>query len=264
MEDCCDFISGCELSQHPEVKRLETSVLGCDYGGTSWTTRDQVDDLVGSLELDADSNLLEIGAGSGWPGLLVGQLSGCLVTFLDIPLNGLAYARQRADTDGLAARVHLVCGSGTALPLPDEAFDKVSHSDVLCCLPDKAEMLRECRRVANAAARMHFAVLLPAPGISQAALTEVIEVGPPFVTTDGDYAHLLTAAGWCLERRETVSHEFLASLESLSTGLEAESELFATVMGPDVFEGQLEKRKRQAEAVRRGWLVREVFLASAC
>lgn len=28
-----------ELSRLPAMRRVEESVLGCDYGGTSWTTR---------------------------------------------------------------------------------------------------------------------------------------------------------------------------------------------------------------------------------
>ena len=43
----CDFAGSYELSRLPAVKALERDVLGCDYGGTSWTTVHQIPHLVG-------------------------------------------------------------------------------------------------------------------------------------------------------------------------------------------------------------------------
>jgi len=54
-ENCCDFAGNYDLSKLPAIKKLEQSALGCDYGGTSWTTRQQVDVIVASLELNSDS-----------------------------------------------------------------------------------------------------------------------------------------------------------------------------------------------------------------
>ena len=85
----CDFAVTYERSRLPAVRELERNVLGCDYGGTSWTTRAQADHIAESLELRPGMQLLEVGAGSGWPGLLLGSMTGCNVTLLDMPLNAL-------------------------------------------------------------------------------------------------------------------------------------------------------------------------------
>ena len=119
--------------------------------------------------------MLDIGSGAGWPGLLLGRLSNCHVTLLDIPLNALSQAAERAAADGMADRVKIIAGSGTSLPFGDGIFDRVSHSDVLCCLPQKFEFLKEARRVAEKGARMHFSVILPAEGLVASDYARVLE-----------------------------------------------------------------------------------------
>lgn len=262
-DSCCDFFGSYELSKLPAIKRLELSALGCDYGGTSWTTREQVDRAVDALQLRTGSKLLDVGSGSGWPGLLLSSLTGCAVTLLDIPYNALVQARERAVNDKISERVNVVAGSGTAAPFLDESFDRISHSDVLCCLPDKLELLRECRRVATANARMHFSVILPATGISADELDEVIASGPPFVAVDGEYPQLLQQTDWRIDRCESVSAEYEASLSRLLQGINAGSQELARLIGKIEFEAMRTQRERQIELVRRSLLLREVFVAVA-
>ena len=140
-EGCCDFAGYYERTQIPAMRKLERDVLGCDYGGTSWTTLSQAHDIADSLSLAPGLQLLDVGSGSGWPGLFLGSATRCDVTLLDIPFNALKLAAERAVQDGLADRVNVVAASGTALPFEDSSFGRLSHSDVLCCLPEKLEML---------------------------------------------------------------------------------------------------------------------------
>ncbi len=46
---------------------MERSTCGCDYGGTSWTTREEADRTIEMLNLKPGRQFLEVGAGSGWP-----------------------------------------------------------------------------------------------------------------------------------------------------------------------------------------------------
>ncbi|MCK5326566.1 MAG: class I SAM-dependent methyltransferase, partial [Woeseiaceae bacterium] len=136
-EDCCQaFADSYDRSLLPAMRKVEEAVLGCDYGGTSWTTRQQAQQMIAMLELEQDQRLLDIGAGSGWPALYLAEQSGCEATLVDIPMNALEHARVRARQDSMSDRVWTVSGDGTALPFDDDTFDVVSHSDVLCCLPD--------------------------------------------------------------------------------------------------------------------------------
>ena len=260
---CCDFAGSYDLSRLPEIKKLEQVAIGCDYGGTSWTTRQQVDAILGSLQLDSTNQLLDIGAGSGWPGLLLGRLSSCDVTLLDIPLNALAEAATRAADDGMADRVSIVSGSGTALPFDDQSFDRISHSDVLCCLPEKLELLKESRRVARDNARMHFSVILPADGISQIEHEKVLETGPPFIGLEGSYSEMLRSAGWQVADCQDVTAEYQNSLQRLVDGIvENEKELVDLLGEGDLF-ARREHREDQIALIKSGAMRREAFVAIA-
>jgi cyclopropane fatty-acyl-phospholipid synthase-like methyltransferase len=244
------------------MRRLERRVLGCDYGGTSWTTRQQVDHIIASLDLAPDVHLLDIGSGSGWPGLFLGSITGCEVTLLDIPLNALKLAAERARDDGLSGRVNIVSASGTALPFEDDSIDRLSHSDVLCCLPAKVEMLAECRRVAKAGALMHFSVILPAQNLSHSDYRRAVETGPPFTDAPEGYEPLLLQSGWDLLDRLDVSEEYEKSLETLVDGMDRNRPEFENVFG-DEYAGHRQHRQDQIELVRSGLLQRQVFVTRA-
>lgn len=259
----CDFAGSYALSRLPAVKALESEVLGCDYGGTSWTTVDQIPQLVSALALDAGTRLLEVGCGSGWPGLYISRITGCRVTILDMPFVAIELAAERAASDRMLERVDLVNASGTALPFAAGTFDRVSHSDVLCCLPDKFDLLRECRRVVSDAGRMHFSVIEPRPGLSPEDHRRAVDTGPPFVEVPGDYPGLLEKARWQVVERVDVSREFAESLQKLATGLKRNTPGLRDAFGADGLREAWQRRDKQRELVGAGILQRMVYVAAA-
>jgi SAM-dependent methyltransferase len=260
---CCDFAGSYDLSRLPEIKKLEQAALGCDYGGTSWTTRSQAEAMVTLLDLNSDSQLLDIGAGAGWPGLLLGKLSRCDLTLLDIPVNALTQAVQRAEEDGMTDRVRVISASGTAMPFDDNTFDRVSHSDVLCCLPEKLELLQESRRIASDDARTHFSVILPAEGISNSEYEEVVTTGPPFIGVEGSYEDLLSDSGWQLEQCEDVTVEYRDSLQRLVVGTHEHEDELTQLLGADELLSKRSHREDQISLIDRGLMRRETYLAIA-
>jgi cyclopropane fatty-acyl-phospholipid synthase-like methyltransferase len=262
-ENCCDFAGNYDLSKLPEIKKLEQSALGCDYGGTSWTTRQQVDVIVASLELNSDSRLLDIGSGSGWPGLLLAKLSQCDVTLLDIPLNALQQAAERAAEDRMSEQVRIVSGSGTALPFAAQSFDRISHSDVLCCLLEKFDFLQESRRVAKPGARTHFSVILPAENLPPSEHDEVLQTGPPFVGVDGNYSDMLHDSGWQLTECQDVSTDYKDSLQRLVDGIFEHEEELSELLGADDVVFKRKHREDQISLIARGSMRREAYVATA-
>lgn len=263
VENCCDFAGNYDLSKLPQIKKLEQSALGCDYGGTSWTTREQAEAIVESLQLNSSSRLLDVGSGSGWPGLLLSKLAECEVMLLDIPLNALQQAAERAVADSMAAQVGIVSGSGTALPFADGSFDRVSHSDVLCCLPEKLELLEESRRVVGDGALMNFSVILPAEGLSDGDRDEVLVTGPPFVGVEGCYGDLLQVSGWTLVDCEDVTDEYKASLQRLVDGIHANEDELVRLLGADDLRSKRIHREDQISLIARGLMRRETYVAIA-
>jgi ubiquinone/menaquinone biosynthesis C-methylase UbiE len=258
-----DFETRHEYHAHPAMRALETEVLGCDYGGTSWTTRQQAEEIPSALGLNQGVKLLEIGAGTGWPGIFLAGISGCDITLVDLPLNALKYATERARTEGLAHVSRAISASGAALPFTDGAFDAIEHSDVLCCLPEKLEMLCECRRVVSQGANMLFFVIAPAPGLNAKDMEDALETGPPFVGLDGDYSDLLEQSGWELLHRKDLTEEYLQALRRLVAGMEQETEVLREIMGNTEFDDHLLRRRQQIAAVERGLLEREMIQARA-
>ena len=262
-ENCCDFAGNYDLSKLPEIKKLEQSALGSDYGGTSWTTRQQVDVMVESLQLNSDSRLLDIGSGSGWPGLLLAKLSRCDVTLLDIPLNALQQARERAVKDRMSEQVRIVSGSGTQLPFDEQTFDRISHSDVLCCLPDKLEFLQESRRVACMGARTHFSVILPDENLAPLDYKEVLDTGPPFIGVDGNYSDMLRESGWGLSEYRDVTADYKDSLQRLVDGIIEHEEELSELLGADELLSRRKHREDQISLITRGLMRRDTFAATA-
>lgn len=261
--NCCrTFAEKYEVSSLPAMREVERSVLGCDYGGTSWTTTDQAQQIIRLLKLGSGDHLLDIGAGSGWPGLYLASESGCEVTLLDMPVNALQKASERAEIDGIGERVGAVAASGAALPFANASFDFISHSDVMCCLPDKVEMLNECRRVATKGAQMLFSVIAIPEDLDKQDYERVITVGPPFVEAPGTYPEILDRTGWEIDDRFDVTDDHRSSLRKLVEACETSTEL-SDAIGSDVVRQTREHRLEQIALIDAGLMKRDVYVVSA-
>ena len=255
------FTRDYELGRSAAMRDLERSVLGCDYGGTSWTTRLEAVRIAGLLGLRPGVRLLDVGAGAGWPGLYFAQLSGCDLVLADLPFVGVQIAVGRAAADGFAERCRAVVADGTALPFREGSFDALSHSDVLCCMPAKLSMLQACRRVVRTGARMVFSVIAPEDKLSASDRQIAIESGPEFVDVDGDYALLLEQAGWRVQERINVTAEFARSIRTSLEGMNSSEEALTKVLGLDEFSERVQRRQATLAAIDRGVLKREIFAA---
>jgi cyclopropane fatty-acyl-phospholipid synthase-like methyltransferase len=110
---------------------IERRVIGDVWGACGFTTRAQADELAQRLALTAETRLLDIGAGRGWPGLYLAKRSGCEVVLADQPIEGLRIALARAERERLRL-LACVAASARDLPFRPESFDAIVHTDVLC------------------------------------------------------------------------------------------------------------------------------------
>src|ERR1700752_3315626 len=98
--------------------RLET--YGEDLGQTSWVTREESAEIPRLLHLDRESNVLEIGSGSGGYALHIAEVLGCRVLGIDINANGIQTANRLAAAQHLENRVRFsVCDASKPLPWAD-------------------------------------------------------------------------------------------------------------------------------------------------
>lgn len=252
-----------ERARSEAMLDLERSVCGCDYGSNSGTTRLEAERIARLLDLRPAAKLLDLGAGSGWPGLYLAQLTGCDVVLVDLPIAALRIARERAVVDGLAQRCEVVVADGAAVPFRDASFDALSHSDVLCCTPDKLGVLRACRRVARDGARMVFTTVVLAPSLADSERRIALASAPRFVETEDDYEDLLSQSGWCLQGRTDLTAELLRCLRIELDGMHARAEALARVFGSDEFGERMTRQQAMIAAIAAGFLRRELFVALA-
>ena len=262
-ELACRYAKYAEFARSAPMRDLERSVCGCDYGSTSLTTRREAERIAQLLELRPGAKLLDVGAGSGWPGLYLAQLTGCDVVLVDLPLAALRIALERATADSMSQHCEVVAADGAALPFKDAAFDALSHSDVLCCTPDKLGVLRDCRRVAREGARTAFTVIALAPSLADSERQIAIASGPTFVDVQDDYAVLLGQSGWYLQERTDLTAEFLQFMRTELEGMQARADALAKVFGSDDFTERVRRRRATIAAVDVGFLRRELFVARA-
>ena len=76
--------------------------------------------------------LVDIGAGSGWPGLYLATTFGCSVISVDPIMEGCSAALDRIESDGLVLRALTLLGTGEKLPIRSGSIDAIVHADVMC------------------------------------------------------------------------------------------------------------------------------------
>jgi SAM-dependent methyltransferase len=246
----------------PAMRRIERKVCGSDYGATSWATRDEADLVADMLGLRPGIRVLEIGAGSGWPALYLAARTGCEVVLTDLPLDGLHIAARRAVDDGLAGSCAATVADATRLPFRSHAFGVINHSDVLCCLVQKREVLTECRRLIRPRGRMAFSVIYVPCGLGPEDHRLAVESAPEYVETEIDYPTLLEATEWeILDRRDFTADLALACTARLRLERE-ERDLLLRLVGAAELDRRSELFSRRIAALKRGILKRELFLVA--
>ncbi len=249
-------------AQSPVMLSIERNVCGCDYGATSWTTIVEAGSIANLLGLRPGVRLLDLGAGSGWPGLYLARRSGCDVALVDLPLAGLRIATRRAAQDRVSGACWIVLADAAALPFRDGSFDAISHSDLLCCLRDKRSVLQACRRVIRSAGRMVFTVICIAPGLSPEKFRRAVANGPEFIESEADYPTLLGQTGWVIVDRQDITLDYAASCRRLVQADNEHKHALETLIGASEFAERQAGWRSKPAAIDDGLLRRELFVAT--
>lgn len=142
------------------VPALGSAWLTPFYDLVSWLLGEQTikRDLVRQAAIGADTDVLDLGCGTGTLALIVKETRPeARVTGIDIDPEILAIARGKIDAAG--ATVRLVEGSATDPPLPPASFDRVLSTLMLHHLttPQKREALAAARRLLRSGGELHVA-----------------------------------------------------------------------------------------------------------
>jgi len=251
------------LGQSAVMRQIERSVCGCDYGATSWTTADEALEVGEMLCLGPGKWLLDIGSGSGWPGVYLAKETGCDVTLTDLHPVGLKIALDRATADGVADNCSAMVADGTALPFKNACFNALHHADVLCCLPDKASFLDTCRRILRDGGKMVFTVIFITPGLTPVEHQRAVAGGPPFVDTETPYPEMLRQIGWQITDRQDKTTSYRTNVDRQMDNLEANAREITHLFGEADAAKELTHKRATLEALDSGLLRRELFCVVA-
>lgn len=139
------------------LEEIRRQSYGQDIGQNSWLTAEEQDGFIDSLELDADSHLLDIACGSGGPTLRIAERMGCAVSGIDLHEVAIYEARAAAESRGLGDRASFELGDASPpLPFGDATFDALICIDAINHLPDRPAVLNEWARVLRPHGRLVF------------------------------------------------------------------------------------------------------------
>ena len=185
-----DFESAAETAVRQET-------YGEDIGQSSWLTAPEWLDFADLLGIGAESEILEVGSGSGGPAVYLAEKRGCRVTGVDINEHGVRNATALATARGLADRARFeVVDASRPLPFPECRFDAVVSNDAMCHIRDRLAALRDWHRVLKPGGRALFTDAMVVTGVvSHEELATRTSIGFYVFVPPGENERLLAAAG---------------------------------------------------------------------
>ncbi len=104
-------------------------------------------ELAGQMNLDRESQVLDVGSGLGGPARTLAEAYGCRVTGIDLTEAFCAAANVLSGWLGLGERVAFQQGDATGLPFADDQFDAAMTIHVAMNIAAKDKMYEQARRV---------------------------------------------------------------------------------------------------------------------
>ena len=170
-----------------------------DIGQNSWLTAVEQRRFVAWLGLDASSEVLDVGSGSGGPGMFMVCETGCRMTGVELNESGVEAANATARERGMAERATFVCADvRERLPFAEDSFDAVVCIDSINHLYERELVFGEWHRVLRPGGRVLFTDPLTVAGMlrHQEVLLRTGALGDQVLTPLGVDERLLRAAGF--------------------------------------------------------------------
>ena len=178
--------------------QIRRDTYGNDLGQTSWVSPGESNSIPTQLKIIEDSNVLELGCGSGGYAIYVAERTACRITGLDLNAQAIRNANRLARTRDMLPQVRFLRADLTKkLPYDHNTFDAIFANDVLCHVPNRPILLTEIFRILKPGGRMLYSDALVIAGqISQREIEVRSTLGLYIFSTPGQNEAMLTAAGF--------------------------------------------------------------------
>jgi len=104
-------------------------------------------ELVELCHIDSGKYILDVGCGIGRTPCYLARKYACRVVGVDVSEKMIAWATQRARSEGVKDRTEFRVADAQDLPFEDGSFDVVINESVLVFVKDRRKALSECVRV---------------------------------------------------------------------------------------------------------------------
>ena len=232
-----DNIYGDFASVAEATVRRET--YGEDMGQSSWLTAEEWLRFADQLGIDANTNVLEVGSGSGGPAVYLAAARGCRLTGVDINEHGVRNAALLADGRGLSDRVEFrAVDASKPLPFPEGRFDVVVSNDAICHIRDRGDVLRDWSRVLRPGGQVLFTDALVLTGImSHDEIATRSSIGFYLFVPPGENERLLREAGFEIVSVEDVTANAATVAGRWHDARERQRDVLVTREGQANFDG---------------------------
>lgn len=129
-------------------EEIRQETFGVDIGQDGWQTADEQDRFISWLNLESDSELLNVASGSGGPTLRIVQETGCSAIGIDIEQEAITEARKQVQAAGVGSKVSFEQLDGNdPLEYSDGRFDGLICVDAVNHFEHRPKIFNEWRRV---------------------------------------------------------------------------------------------------------------------
>lgn len=178
-------------------------------------------EILDSLDLSADSHVLDLGSGLGGPARTLAELTGCRITGVDLTPEFCEVATALSEWTGLSDRTDFRVGDATATDLPDAAMDAALTVHVAMNIADKPALYAEAFRVVRPGGRfVVYDVLQGEGGEVQYPVPWADNSSTSFLATPEEMRDLLPAAGFEIVSEVDSSEESLVWFQQMRARIE--------------------------------------------
>jgi cyclopropane fatty-acyl-phospholipid synthase-like methyltransferase len=192
--------------------------------------------MIAKTPIQAGQGLLDVGCGTGLPGIRAAQATGCQVRGITVAHGQVAEANQRAVAEGVADRAQFQWANAMDLPFEDGSFDAAWAFESIFHMPDRQHVLGEISRVLK-------------PGRTF-VLTDIVEISPlsdeqravwypsfqiSSITTLDGYQEMFAQVGFEQVDFVDLSLDIEKTLELTKSGIVEKREALLAAYGPEMF-----------------------------